>query len=336
MKTLLKILIIAFLINPLPVFANKEKAKKNPQSIEEFQRQFGLTAAAQMAVESLQTEKIDPAQSLSGDCNQSATLQTPMVNRFDLMKKEVKKACHFFTLAPPTSYCEKMVEDIFEVGSPSCKTGDAGQAAASCTMGINYLLAQFQGAKKSQYESAIIKLQNIQNDILNGKRVLTSQSLFPLALEAANGNKEIAINLITAENLGFAGLTSFNNQLTDFPKAAMSTLKKWADQGGIFSELTKKFPDKNLRAVPEEDLKNVSSSKEYHYWPRAMMAQALLKKGYNRYMSRMMATSTSIVYEFHYDWKEHTQQGDKFTSKLSNALKDVALSDRGSSFGAKP
>ena len=329
---MIMIMQILVLGNPGLIFA--EARKPDPPRIGEFGIKFGLTKVAEEANDLLKSEGIDPSSGISPDCSEQDLITTPAENRFDKMKKDVKEACAFFWAFRSEDYCNQVVSDVFEIGSPHCNTGDAGRAASSCTMGMQYLVDQFQGINKNNYIQAIDNLDLIQKKIISGERTLTSTSLFPLVLEATNGNKEIAINLISAEHIGSAGLTSFNNSLKKIPDPQLTILHKWASSGDIFTDLKKKFPEKNLRNVPEEDISSVSASKEYHYWPRAMMAQALLKKGYSESTARAMATATSLIYEFHFDWKEHTEQGESFTSKFTNALADVNLSDRGSIFGS--
>ncbi|MFA6238075.1 MAG: hypothetical protein WC635_12150 [Bacteriovorax sp.] len=312
--------------------ANEGSSKE--EFIRKMNEELTLKASVDRASQSLSPQKLEAGTGLQPECETSGTPPPPIVNRFDRIKTEIHSYCTKIKRIASITSCETLVNDVFEVGSPSCKTGDAGSAASSCTMGMNYLVAKFQGADKEKYSAAIIKLQAIQKEILDGKRQLTSQSLFPLMLEATNGDKEMAINLFSMENLGVAGLSSFINQVKGFPSESMNVIKNWSKQGGIFKSITNKFPLKKLRNVPAESISKVASGKEYHFWARAMLAAGMAKKGYSQLVSRSIATASSIVYEFYFDWKEHVQGGVPFKRRLSNALSDVLLSDEGSKLGS--
>jgi len=258
----------------------------------------------------------------------------PKKNRFESINEALLKDCeenlkYIFA----DKLCQEVVQDVFEIGSPDCNEGEAGAAAGSCTMGENFLVRQFSEDKDQKYSKAISKIDEVLQKVQKGEVILTQDSIFDIILDASNNDKTLAINIITAGEIGFAGFSSFSSKLKGKVSSEMlQIIQRWGQAGGMKNLIKEKYPNATL--IPEGHIKAVKKEKSYHYWPRAMIAANLKDKGYPSIISRSIATATSMYYEFYLDWKEHAQQGVGVKANFDAALADVRLSDCGSQLGS--
>ncbi len=266
------------------------------------------------------------------DC--SETTGQKKKNRFDEFKDSLLKTCreklgYLYT----GELCEKVVKDIFEVGSPYCQEGDEGSAAKSCTMGQKFLEDQFIQDKNNLYSNAVREIDKALKRIASGETKIEGKSLYEVILKACGNNKTLAINIISAGQVGFAGYSNFAISIEGkVPQDVFNIIDGWAKKGGLTGVVSERYPKIGL--IPEKHRASISESKGYHYWARAMLATNLLDKGYPGFVSRAFATSTAMYYELNFDWKEHKAQGQGNWDNLSGAVSDIKLADCGSQLGA--
>ncbi len=259
----------------------------------------------------------------------------PKANRFDKVRAKLLSYCAMVLAGPFSTNCHKIIQDVFDVGSPYCAEGDSGDSAGSCVMGLKYLVNRFQ-SNKPKYQMALQNLDTLIDSYANKTRPIDFNSFYDIALKAAEGDRFLAIELMAMENLGHAGLKSFINELKDFPEDTIAILNKLDKNGSsIFDTIANAYPNKKFRAIPKRHQNKVNKGKEYHYWARALMSSGLIEKGYPSLVARQISTMTSAVYELYFDWNEHLAEGDSMGTIASAAFNDILLSDCGSELGSR-
>ncbi len=259
-------------------------------------------------------------------------------NLFDKTKSKILDYCSSVLFGVfNLMNCKKLVKDVFEVGSPYCGDGlPDDKLAESCVMGLDYLVHKFE-SNPHKYSKAIEKLDQLITEYSTNQKEIDFDSYYDLALKACNGNKILAIEIMSMEKLGEEGLRTFVMKLKKFPSKALSILHKYinSDGQGVFSAIQRSHPDKKFRSIPKRHQHKVKERKEYHYWARALMSAGLVEKGYNSMIARQISTMTSAVYELYFDWKEHVAQGQPKVKIASAAFNDILISDCGSELGSR-
>ena len=252
-------------------------------------------------------------------------------------------------------FCARFTKDFFEVASPECggtlDSSGAGAAAGSCSMGESYLVNELTTDPK-----ALLSLQRFQKiiaDEASGARHSNPQSMYNLALEAAMGDKNMAIMIMSIANISSGGIINIVHKVQNTSggqanavAGIMSNLSALIskapanieNQGEFSSILAGVYPD--LRDLPFPTTSADVNNKPYHFWARALLASGMRAKGYPSFLARYSATSTAVVYEEYFDYLEHMEDQKKevswetFMAAQPGAQKDIDAADAGSIFGA--